>query len=277
MIIIIFTTQRVCRNCNPHGQETNPRSQNPGTPARVLLAPPSRAGHRRTVSDSRVFRSPRPGSGQVRDATPGAKRRTSGEPVSSPLRLLASLVLPSAGGVRAGRSAGTHATEAGTEKSVQAHRRSAGFRAPGAAGRSLPAFGSSGFASPRQIRYHRSSPQYRARLDAQSKKTAVNETLPHSVAAPEWRARYEQLRSDALNRGPGMSSGLGLAVFLRHGLTSWMRACCRVVTPSTSEFAQTAPASSLPCDVRTQAVLILAGILLGNRLEANRCKPTCSR
>jgi hypothetical protein len=83
MIIITFTYQSACWNCDPHGQETNPRSQNPGTPARVLLAPPSRAGHRRTVSDSRVFRSPKPGSGQVRDATPGAKRRTSSEQSAS--------------------------------------------------------------------------------------------------------------------------------------------------------------------------------------------------
>ena len=112
----MITEPLACCNCDPHGQETNPRSQNPGTPARGLLAPPSRAGHRRTLFDSRVFRSPRPGSGQVRDATPGAKRGTSGEPLGSPLRLLPSLVLSSAVCVRAGRSAGTHATEAGAKK-----------------------------------------------------------------------------------------------------------------------------------------------------------------
>ncbi len=172
---------------------------------------------------------------------------------------------------------GNRHMRAGAEKSAQAHRRSAGFRAPGAAGRSLPASGSSGFASPRQVRYHRSSPQHRARLDAQSKKTAVNEDPPHSIPQQEWVARYEQLRSDVL-QSHAIARGIGLAVFLRQGLTAWMRACCcSVVTPSASEFAPPAPLSSLPCDVRTQAVLILAGILLGNRLEANRCKPTCRR
>src|ERR1700751_902103 len=197
MSIIILTKQSVCWNRDPHGQETNPRSQDPGTPARGFLAPSSRGGHRRTVSDSRIFRSARLGSGQVRDATPGAKRGTSGEPVGSPLRLLASLVLPSAGCIPAGRSAGTHATETGAEKSAQAHRRSACFRAPGAAGRSIPASASSGFASQRQERHHRSSPQYRARFDAQSKKTAVNEDPPHSVPQREWVVHYEKLRSDA--------------------------------------------------------------------------------
>ena len=48
-----------------------------------------------------------------------------------------------------------------------------------------------------------------------------------------------------------------------------MRACCSVLTASASEFVRPAPVGSLPCGVRAQAVLILAGILLGNRVEAN--------
>jgi hypothetical protein len=96
----------------------------------------------------------------------------------------------------------------------------------------------------------------------------VNEALLHSITAQEWAARYEQLRGDALNRGSDVSSGIGLAVFLRQGLTGWMRACSRVLTPSVNQLAQPAPVSSLPFDVRTQTVLILAGMLLGNRLEA---------
>jgi hypothetical protein len=105
----------------------------------------------------------------------------------------------------------------------------------------------------------------------------VNEDPPHSIPQQEWVARYEQLRSDVLSRGQGVSSGFGLTLFLRQGMTAWMRACSRAVTPPASEFAQPGPVSPLPCDVRTKAVLILAGILLGNRPEANLCKPTCRR
>ena len=97
----------------------------------------------------------------------------------------------------------------------------------------------------------------------------MNEALPHSLTAQEWAARYEQLRSDALHRVSGVSSGIGLAVFLRQGLTAWMRACGTVLTPSVNQLAQPTPLSSLPFDVRTQTVLILAGLLLGNRSEAN--------
>ncbi len=275
--IIMLTQQPAYWHRAAHGQETKPRSQVPCTPARGLLASPSRASHRRTVFNSRIFRSSRPGSGQVRDAAPGAKRGTGCEPVGSPLRLLASLVLSSAGCVPTGRSAGTDATEAGAEKSAQAHRRSACFRPPGTAGRSFPAPCISSFISQRQVRHHRSSTQHRARFDAQSKKTAVNEDPPHSIPQQDWVAHYEQLRSDALNQGHGISSGFGLTVFLRQGMTAWMRACFRAVTPPARECAPSSPVSSLPDDVRTQAVFILAGILLGDRSEDNQCKPTYRR
>jgi hypothetical protein len=97
----------------------------------------------------------------------------------------------------------------------------------------------------------------------------VNEALLHSITAQEWVARYEQLRRDALNRGSEVSSGIGLAVFLRQGLRAWMRACGSVLTLSVNLAAQPALVSSMPFDVRTQTVLILAGMLLGNRSEAN--------
>ena len=260
-----------------YGQETKPRSQVPCPPARGLLASPSRASHRRTVFNSRIFRSSRPGSGQVRDATPGAKRGTGCEPVGSPLRLLASLVLSNTGCVPTGRSAGTDATEAGAEKSAQAHRRSACFRPPGTAGRSFPASSISGFTSQRQVRHYRSSTQHRACFDAQSKKTPVNKDSPDATPQQEWVAHYEQLRSDALNRGHGICSGFGLTVFLRQGMTAWMRTCSRAVTPPVRKFAQPGLVSLLSCEVRTQAVFILAGILLGDRPEDNQCKPTYKR
>jgi hypothetical protein len=97
----------------------------------------------------------------------------------------------------------------------------------------------------------------------------VNEELPHSIPQQEWVAHYEQLRSNALNRGHGISSGFGFTVFLRQGMTAWMRACSRAVRPPAREFAQLGTVSSLSGDVRTQAVFILAGILLSNRSENN--------
>ena len=103
------------------------------------------------------------------------------------------------------------------------------------------------------------------------------EGLPHSIPQQEWVARYEQLRSDALGRGQRISTGFGLTLFLRHGMVAWMRGCSCAVTPPAYVSAQPNPVSYLPCDVRAQAVLIFAGIILSNKPEANPCKLTYTR
>jgi hypothetical protein len=97
----------------------------------------------------------------------------------------------------------------------------------------------------------------------------VNEDPCPGIAQQDWVPRYEQLRSDVLSRCQGVSSGSGLAVFLREGATAWMRAYSQAVTAPPCTFAQPASTSALSCDMRNEAVLILAGILLGNQSEAN--------
>ena len=101
----------------------------------------------------------------------------------------------------------------------------------------------------------------------------MNEDAPPFIAQQDWVSRYEQLRSDALSHCHGMSGGFGLAVLLREGITAWMRACSRAVTPPTPVLAQPNPTDPLPWNMRTEAVLILAGMLLGNNSEAHACKP----
>jgi hypothetical protein len=105
----------------------------------------------------------------------------------------------------------------------------------------------------------------------------VNEDASPCLAQPDWVPRYEQLRSDALSRCHGVSSGFGLAVLLGEGITAWMRTCSRAVTPSAPAFVQPDPTDPLPWNMRTEAVLILAGMLLGNNLEVHPCKPTPRR
>src|ERR1035438_6090431 len=178
-----------------YAQETTPRPQVAGPSATGLLESASRTGQRRTVPDPRVFRSPRPRSGQVRNAAPGRNRGPAGEPISSRLRLLPALLLPGAGRLPTGRPAGANAPEAGTQASTQAHRRSAHIYPPTSSGRSLLTFGGSGFAHPGSLWHRGSSSQHRTRFGAQSKKTAVNEALPESVAGEDWAARYEDRKS----------------------------------------------------------------------------------
>ena len=104
----------------------------------------------------------------------------------------------------------------------------------------------------------------------------MNETLPQPAAGEDWAVRYEQLRTDVLSQAAG--SGFGLIVFLRQGMTAWMRACaCAVAPVPASKSAQLNPVYSLPGDVRSQAAVIVAGILLHHTTESMRCKATCTK
>jgi hypothetical protein len=105
----------------------------------------------------------------------------------------------------------------------------------------------------------------------------VNGELPHSVAGEDWVARYEQLRKDVLSQATG--GGFGLIILLRQGTIAWMRSCADIPVPASArESAQHWDAiSRLPDDVRSQAAVILAGILLHHPTEASLCKATCTR
>lgn len=271
--IIIFT------QTSSYAQETATRSQVPVPSATRLLESSFRRGHRRTVPEPRVFRSPRPCSGQVRNAAPGRNRGTAGEPIGSRLRVFQALLLPGAGEFSTGRPAGVDAPEAGSQESSQAYRRGSRIDPPSPSGRSLVTLGGSGFAYPGALWHRGSSTQHRTRFGAQSKKTAVNEASPPPAAVQDWVARYEQLRKDALSQGTGGS--FGLVLFLRQGMTAWMRASACAVPPAPTPAGKSVnpvnAVSPLPGDVRSQAAVILAGILLHRPTEGTLCKATCTK
>ena len=105
----------------------------------------------------------------------------------------------------------------------------------------------------------------------------VKETLSQPVPGEDFVVRYEQLRSAAVSRSPS-ASGFGLALLLRQGMPAWIRASSCAVTPSARESVQLCNAvNSLPCEVRSQAAVILAGIILSRPRETNLCKPTCRK
>jgi len=104
----------------------------------------------------------------------------------------------------------------------------------------------------------------------------VNEPLPPPGLGQDFVVRYEQLRDDALS-GSHRASGLGFTLFLRQGMTAWMRACSCAALPMPTSAAPAHTMSAWSCDVRAQAASILAGILLSYRSETTPCTPTCRR
>lgn len=108
----------------------------------------------------------------------------------------------------------------------------------------------------------------------------MNEALPQSATAQDWVARYEQLRKDVLSQVTG--GGFGLILFLRQGMTAWIRASTCVLTPDPAPAGKSVQpldaVSALPTDVRSQAAMILAGILLHHPTEVIvLCKATYTR
>ncbi|MCC6153792.1 MAG: hypothetical protein IT367_08555 [Candidatus Hydrogenedentes bacterium] len=87
-------------------------------------------------------------------------------------------------------------------------------------------------------------------------------------ATTNWLLHYEQLRNDALSPAAGRSPAPGLALFLRKGMIAWMRAWSCLPNPAAEVLPPPAATSSCPQDIRAQLAVLLAGLILGQQLEA---------
>jgi hypothetical protein len=82
-------------------------------------------------------------------------------------------------------------------------------------------------------------------------------------------AHYEQLRRDAISRPIHSGEGLGLALFLRRGMTAWMQAWskCRGHVEQTAG-SQPGADETIPLDMRSQITTLLASMILSLQQEA---------
>lgn len=94
----------------------------------------------------------------------------------------------------------------------------------------------------------------------------MNPSLPRAIADQDFAADYEHLRRDALGRTS--SGSVGLTLLFRQGLVAWMQGCsCGASAPTRDPVLPANAFHPLPADVRSQAAVILAGILLHSRPE----------
>jgi hypothetical protein len=61
---------------------------------------------------------------------------------------------------------------------------------------------------------------------------------------------------------------LGLALFLRRGMTAWMQAWSQCTEVAAKAHLQPAITAAVPIDLRMQVATLLAGIILGLHQEA---------
>jgi hypothetical protein len=80
-------------------------------------------------------------------------------------------------------------------------------------------------------------------------------------------AHYEHLRSDALSLEAGRSPAPGLALFLRKGMTAWMRAWSPCMNAAPEMALPPSAKQSSPPEIRAQLAAILAAMILGQKLE----------
>jgi len=82
-------------------------------------------------------------------------------------------------------------------------------------------------------------------------------------------ARYEQLRRDAIGRPTHSGAGLGLALFLRRGMTAWMLAWseCHGHVEQTA-CSQPGADETIPAELRSQITTLLASMILSLQQEA---------
>ena len=84
---------------------------------------------------------------------------------------------------------------------------------------------------------------------------------------PNLTEQYEQLRHAATIGWEHEGERLGLALFLRRGMTAWMQArSSRTDCVATNPPGQPA-AATVPIDLRTQIATLVAGMILDRQKE----------
>jgi hypothetical protein len=232
------------------------------TPARHLKSAPPRRSPR-PFSSGRLFRSSRPHSGQVRDATSGTRRGQTHSTSGQELRLVATIVLSGASGLSGIRVGGLASSTAWAAGRSQTNRRCNEVRSRTEGGRCFLVTQAAGASRPSRVWLEGASAQHRPPV-APSKKTAVSSSAVDLVSAKECLIRaYEDLRHQVLDIAKDNKPGPGLALFLSRGMLDWMRACVQFfhVTPEKAPEPTNQP-EPVPSSIRVEMVMLLAGMLL---------------
>jgi hypothetical protein len=82
-------------------------------------------------------------------------------------------------------------------------------------------------------------------------------------------AAYEGLRREFLGSTHGHARGLGAALLLERGMPDWMEACAPFVNTAVRTEPQPGRQPTLPASLRTEIVVLLAGMVLEVTGRAN--------
>ncbi len=259
--VIIFTGRAHAPTSTARFANQTPVASPPRHPQ-----PPSGSRHPCAVSSRRLLRSRRSRPSQVRDAASGSRRPTLRQRVRRSLRTVPAILLPSPSSFSRGRIFRFASAQARATRRPQVDRRGHGVRRPTANSGCFAHRSAVGRFGPKAIPSAGASPQHSTPTTA-SKKNLLSPPATRGGNFETLQAGYETLRAQALNgaRAPGLN------LILHHGLGEWMQVCsCSPVVTTTAELPVTAAANPqlLPPGMRTEVVIILAGMFLAKPREA---------
>lgn len=221
-------------------------------------------GQRCPFSGLSLFRSPRSGTGEIRDATPGEGYRATGWENSIRLRLLASEVGTVAQTLRGGGNDRAAAAGQGAPTGAQADRRGAGFCSGNVESGARNADNGVAPTGSRRVWHFGASPQYRTGVGAASKKRRDEAQPPAATrSTAECARQYEILRGLALEIGEDATgnAALEMAYLESRGVAAWMAYMPPSAVRGDLQTVEAAPPDG-------DLIRTLANLVLGDCLEA---------
>src|SRR4030095_11230435 len=213
---------------------TRCQSRRVARPRRVASPSAHRPGP--AVRLARLFRSPGPRPGEVRNAPPGRRRGRPGGAHGRRVWGLAPHVLSDAGRLQATRARRPGPPETRAARCPQARRRRDDLRGDVADRGPRAQCPGAATSHSRSVWSRRAPAESRARLATRGKKTALSDPLGGPSGVPPTAtlvASYEALRRIALGQREATDGpSLGLALLLRQGVAAWLHAWARCPCPA---------------------------------------------
>jgi len=228
------------------------RCKTGGTWAKWHFKCPFRGCYGRVVFGQRVFRSSRPGAGQVRDASAGAGGWSICFNGDEGVRLLPCIILSDTAGIRPTRVSRPYASSARTQACSQANQRRYVFRFNLQKQRIFLAGDRFGESDKTAVWFKCTSSQYRASVTTPTKKRAVNFFEP-DTCLDHCVERYEQLRRMVLEGRDYCCQGWGLALLIHRGFAALIYAFSKI--------------EAIPDTIRGQMIMSISEMVLGTLQE----------
>src|SRR5262249_12232447 len=197
---------------------------------------------------------------EIRDAAPRARRRAARFGCGGRLRLLTAVVLRGEGRVPTRGPARLAPAEARSAAAAQADRCCPGRPRDGThRRRRRPARNGARRHREGPVRDHRASAQHRTESAALPRTAGKKTTLTPAVVPSDpqiYEAQYETLRAQMTGGTAAIPRGVGLALLMHEGLTTWLHAVRPCLSPSPPDITHVATRAIAPVDASASRVMM---------------------